>query len=133
MNLKGNCTISFIDSSLTMDELHNILKITPTKIIKKGQVISEAINKSADSNKWMYKEVLNEGEEPSEVITRLLNQLKTENIQRIIQTCNDAVIGLYLNSEYGQMGFELSAENIARLSELKIRFEVHILSLGKVD
>ncbi|GAA0134689.1 hypothetical protein YSY43_15290 [Paenibacillus sp. YSY-4.3] len=101
MSLKGNCTISFIDSSLTMDEIHNILKITPSKIITKGQVISEAINTRADSNKWMYKEVLNEGEEPSEVITRLLNQLQKENVQRITQTCNDAVIGLYLNSEYG--------------------------------
>lgn len=132
MNIRGKCTISFINSTLTNEEINNLLKLSATKIVNKGQIISKALKKSAESDKWIYKEEVIGGEEPSQTLIRLLNRLEKDKMKYIIKSCTDAVIGLYLNSDYGQLGLELSTENIEILSKLNIRLEIHILSFGMV-
>jgi len=132
LDIRGNCTISFIDSTLTNEVINSMLQLTPTKIVNKGQIVSEVLKKRAESNKWIYREPLIGEEEPHQTLTRLLNRLESEKARYVIKSCNDAVIGLYLNSDYGQLGFELSIETIAKLSQLKVRLEIHILSFGMV-
>lgn len=133
LGIRGNCTLSFIDCSLTTEEINNILELSPTKTVKKGQIISEILKKKSDSNRWIFKETFVEGEQLSNTLTRLINRLDSKRIQDVTKFCTDAAIGIYLNSEYGQIGFELPTETITLLSKLSLRIEVHILSFGMVE
>lgn len=133
LNIRGNCTLGFVDSSLTNDEISIKLNLLPSTIIKKGQVVSHVLKKKSNSNRWLYKEPILEGEQVFQTLSRLLNRIDFENLNRVTKKCEDSFIGVHLNSKYGQMGFELPSETIILLSKLGIRLDVHILSFGMVD
>lgn len=133
MNIRGNCTLGFIDSKLTINEINTMLNLLPTTFIEKGQIISEALKKKSDANRWLYKEPIQEGEQVSQTLFRLLSRLDSGEIHNVVKVCKDSFIGVYLNSDYGQFGFELPSETIGLLSKLEVRLDVHILSFGMVE
>jgi hypothetical protein len=133
LNIRGNCTLGFIDSKLTINEINTMLNLLPTTVIEKGQIISEVLKKKSDANRWLYKEPILDGEQVSQTLARLLSRLDSGQIHNVIKVCKDSFIGIYLNSDYGQIGFELPSETISLLSKLEIRLDVHILSFGMVE
>ncbi|WP_018751029.1 DUF4279 domain-containing protein [Paenibacillus sanguinis] len=133
MNIKGSCTLGIVNSNLTKGEISSSLNLLPTTTIEKGQMISETLKKKSDASRWLYKEPIQEGEQVSKTLSRLLNRIDARGIHNVIKHCEDCFIGVYINSEYGQIGFELPSETIILLSKLGIRLDIHILSFGMVD
>ncbi len=74
-----------------------------------------------------------EGEQLYKTLSRLLNQIDIGQINNVKNNSEDCYIAVYINSEYGQIGFELPSETILLLSKLEIRLDVHVLSFGMVD
>lgn len=130
MSIRGNCALCFTDSQLNHSEISRILKLTPSTVIERGQVISEALKKKSDTSKWIYKEPILQGEEVSQTFTRLLERLDHEAVNNIIRKSNNSCIAIYINSEMAQIGFELSNKAINLLSKFDLRLDIHILSFG---
>lgn len=133
MSIRGNCALCFTDSLLNHSEISRILKLTPSTVIERGQVISEALKKKSDTSKWIYKEPILQGEEVSQTLTRLLERLDHEAINNIIRKSNNSCIAIYINSEMAQIGFELSNKAINLLSKFDLRLDIHILSFGLAE
>lgn len=133
MSIRGNCALCFTDSQLNHSEISRILKLTPSTVIERGQVISEALKKKSDTSKWIYKEPILQGEEVSQTLTRLLERLDHEAINNIIRKSNNSCIAIYINSEMAQIGFELSNKAINLLSKFDLRLDIHILSFGLAE
>lgn len=133
MDVRGNCTLCLVDSRLSVDEINSALELEPKTLIKKGQMISKALNKKSDTNRWIYEETILDGEQVSQTLTRLLSRLDVGKICYVANYCRDLFISVYLNSDYGQIGFELPTEVIGLLNRVGLRLDVHILSFGIVD
>lgn len=133
LRLRGNCALCITDSQLNHSEISGILKLTPSTVIERGQVISEALKKKSDTSKWIYKEPILQGEEVSQTLTRLLERLDHEAINNIIRKSNNSCIAIYINSEMAQIGFELSNKVINLLSKFDLRLDIHILSFGLAE
>lgn len=133
MSIRGNCALCFTDSQLNHSEISRILKLTPSTVIERGQVISEALKKKSDTSKWIYKEPILQGEEVSQTLTRLLERLDHEVINNVIRKSNNSCIAIYINSEMAQIGFELSNKAINLLSKFDLRLDIHILSFGLAE
>ncbi|MCE5173714.1 DUF4279 domain-containing protein [Paenibacillus profundus] len=133
MSLKGSCTLSFINCKYSELEINQIINLSATTVITKDQLVSKALNERAKHNAWLYKEKIQENNAPSDALEQLLSKLDIVKIQSIIDSCDEAFINLFLNTDYGQLGFELTPRVITLLSKLNLKLEIHVISFGRVE
>jgi hypothetical protein len=128
----GNCSIIIRGHELNINEIENNLKIKPSRVVRKGEVISNVIGES-EYDLWAYEIKLNETQKPGQVLEdllSLLNPCKTY-IQHIAKY-TDVRMKCYVQSDYAQINFELSPSIMSELANMEIKLEISILSWGGV-
>ncbi|MDQ6597870.1 DUF4279 domain-containing protein [Bacillus salipaludis] len=117
---------------LVPDEITKKLNLKPSSVKRKGELLTKDI-KMKDSY-WSYKVKFKINEELNQALEEFLDTLLPYKafISEITEIY-DAYIYFGLSSNLGQLGFELHPETLQALADLKIRFEVHIISYGEVE
>jgi hypothetical protein len=117
---------------LVPDEITKNIKLKPSEVKRKGEVITKDI-KMKDSY-WSYQVKFKGYDELEQTLEKLLSTLSPyKAFVREISEVYDAYIFFGLRSNLGQMGFELRPKTLQVLAHLNIRFEVHIISYGEVE
>jgi hypothetical protein len=133
--MEGEFVFSIIDSNLNFEEINKNLTITPTKTIKKGQMIGKTKNIEAPYDIWSFEMKFDDGETFNECFDRLINEFLpfSKFIKEISTSFYKVGLSCYIRSDFGQLGFELSVKNIILLKEIGIPIEFHVLSFGLVE
>jgi len=118
---------------LSFVSIENRLSLTPTRLTRKGQIVSKVIG-PAISDVWVH-EVQREGQETqSETLKRLVKKLSPHRLFiRDLAHSAEVRIRCFVQSDYAQVGLELEPEAIAELAHLSVKFDIAILSWGGVN
>ncbi|WP_165976258.1 DUF4279 domain-containing protein [Bacillus salipaludis] len=117
---------------LSPDEITKMLNLKPSKVRKKGEIITKDI-KMKDSY-WNYQVKFKGYDELNQALEKFLSTLLPyKAFIREISEGFDAYIFFSLRSNLGQIGFDLQPKTLRALGDLNIRFEVNILSYGEVE
>lgn len=132
MNFKGSCALSIINSNFTNQEISSKLGVAATSEVSKGQIVSKVLNKKAKYNKWIFERTIQAS--VNETLNEIFELVESnlESYYEIEKKSESIELALYLRSDYGQIGFNMSKEIIHELSKLKVELDVHILSFGAV-
>ncbi|OIK14207.1 hypothetical protein BIV60_11910 [Bacillus sp. MUM 116] len=114
------------------DEISKKLNLKPSKVRKKGEIITKDI-KMKDSY-WNYQVKFKGYDELNQALEKFLSiLLPYKAFIREISEVYDTYIFFSLRSNLGQLGFDLHPKTLRALADLNIRFEVNILSYGEVE
>jgi len=121
------------DENLNFEMLENKLGISHTKVIKKGQLV--LVDKKSSQDVWIYKKKAKSVGNLSESLISFLNEIlpHSEYLKEIKETYDEVNLSCFLRSDFGQMGFELTADTIKLLEKLNLSIDFHILSFGLVE
>ena len=132
MYFNGKICFSILDSANFDETITDRIGFQPTKIIKKGkQLVGQQM---APYSIWMY-DVEFDDDNFNEVLSKLthfLQQYKISIVDMALQYTR-VEINFYINTRYGQFGFSLPSVELAKISELGIDINFHLLSYGEVD
>lgn len=133
MKVNGDLVFSVVDSELNLSDIEDILPLRPSKIIVKGQKITEKF--ISERNIFSYTNNIKSYEDIQVVLTCFLDNLISyhEQVKSMINQYEEVKVDFYLRSDYGQMGFVLDSTHIKKLATLGLNFNVHILSFGYVE
>ncbi|WP_138753543.1 DUF4279 domain-containing protein [Paenibacillus sinopodophylli] len=123
------CSLLIRGDDLNKESISNGLNLNPTNYILKGQQIKKTKFK-APKDIWTYEVKLVNEELPNTVLYNLISKLKHSKNYIINTSFEDICIRLYLQSDLAQIYFDIEPNVLKELAELKIRFEVSILSWG---
>lgn len=135
MEFKGKFTLSICDVSLDFVKIEQNIKIVPTKIIKKGQLIGRLKNREAPYDIWLYEIKITNEKDKFEGLRKLLNEMYpyVKYIREIKKIYSQVTINCYLRSHFGQIGFEITEEVIMLIEKFGLGINFHILSFGEVE
>jgi hypothetical protein len=132
MSVHGSFTFIIRGNDLDFDYIAANMKLQPTSTKIKGQPVTKVGKMPND--KWSYKVTYMGYEELHIGLETFLNDLQpSKEFIREISKVHDVYIFFSFCSDFAQMGFVLQPTVIQALAELKIRFEVHVLSFGMVE
>lgn len=129
--MKGSITLIISNDVLNMIELKKFIKLKPTRFINKGDLL--LLNKIADCDRWIYEKKFSEND-MEQVIDTFFERLCSNNlsVKDFIKTVNvNLKIGIV--SEYGQIGFSLTNNQISVIQSLGLHIDFDIISFGMVD
>jgi len=133
VNYTGSCSLIIKSNKLDIDEISKNLKLKPSSVSRKGDVISKVVG-AVQSDIWVYKIKTQDDEELSSIIGKLLEIIRpSTNYLKTIATTEDVCIRCYIQSDLAQIFFELPSKLIQQLSDLYIRLELSILSWGGAE
>lgn len=133
MTYTGSCSFIIKGDGLNFAEINERLKIEPSSISRKGEIISKSMGK-IPNDVWIYEMKLKADEEPSKVVEKLVEVLKpSASFIKTISSSEDVCLRCYIQSDYAQIFFDFSPKVIQDLAQLNIRLEVSILSWGGVE
>lgn len=129
---QGFFSFNIRGEDLNPNEITKILNLNPTRVKHKGEVIFKE-DKMKDTL-WSNTAKYNGYDELDQVLNDFLSTLlQRKNIIDELKKIYDTYIFFSFTSNLGQLGFELSPHVLKQLSDLGVRFEVHILSYGEVE
>jgi len=132
MSTSGNCSLVIRGHELNFKEIEENLKIKPSRIIKKGQVVSEVIGES-EFDIWVLEIKFKEEEIPNNILAEVISVLTPYKVYiQGLSKWSDVRIKCYVQSKYAQINFELYPNVINELSSMGIKLEISILSWGGV-
>lgn len=128
----GNCCLMIRGNDLYFDEIEKNLEIKPSRMVKKGELVSKVVGKS-QYDLWTYEIKINETNPPNLILKQLLSKLNPckAYLQKISMSA-DILIKCYVQSDYAQISFEFLPDVLKELANLDIKLEISILSWGKV-
>lgn len=128
----GWCVLTIIGCpDLNLEEINSKLSITPTRMMRRGE-INNIVDEPVKKDIWTYKVKITE--EPNSSLNELLKILMSKiDFITEISSFADVYVRCYIQSDLAQIGFNFSPDTIKMLAKLNIRFEISILSWGKVE
>ncbi|WP_310829388.1 DUF4279 domain-containing protein [Paenibacillus pedocola] len=132
--MTGSFSFSIYDDSLDFGEISTLLHTPPSSVIKKGEKLKRG-STVAPYDSWHLQEKF-QGDGVDEAALVLLLQKLTpfqKEIAYLQQKYQNVILNTYLQSNFGQVGFNLSAETIRQLSLTGLEMGIHILSYGGVE
>jgi hypothetical protein len=133
MSISGSFTLLIRSDRLNLDDITNNIGLKPTGSKSKGESISKALNQNMRDNLWQYQVKYDESDNPNNVLDEFLSLLTTKS--KFIQKASkeyEVHLTWFLQSDYAQMGVVLKPDVLKKLADLKLQFELHILSWGGV-
>ena len=128
--MQGFVTLAVSGESLNFDLINKLIGLSPDRIIKKGEEMS--LKKISLEDKCIYKLKFQSNDFNEKVNIFLCSLMKSkENFDNVIEIAN-VELNIYINSNFGQIGYTLTKDNICKLYELGIDVQFHILSFGEV-
>lgn len=129
----GICSLIIRGNKIDFGEIDINLKVKPTKIIKRGDVLSKTIGPS-QYDIWIYEIKHDESGDPNKTLKNLLSIFKPSgDFLRMTSKSIDVSVKCFVQSDLAQIGFEFSPEVIRDLADIGIKFELSILSWGGVE
>lgn len=129
----GNCSLVIRGTEIDFGEIDINLKIKPTRIIRRGDVLSKTIGPS-QYDIWIYEIRHDESGDPNKTLKTLLSIFKSSgDFLRMTSKLVDVSVKCFVQSDLAQIGFEFSPEVIKNLADIGIKFELSILSWGGVE
>ncbi|HZH59189.1 MAG TPA: DUF4279 domain-containing protein [Metabacillus sp.] len=128
----GSITFIIRGNQLDFDDITKNLKVQPTDISNKGEILPGGTEILEDA--WFYEVKMEKCEEPNNSFKRLLDVLtSSESFIRNLSKLNNLCIRCYIQTDFAQIYLDFSPEIIQRLANLDIRLEFSILSWGGVE
>ncbi|MVP00831.1 DUF4279 domain-containing protein [Paenibacillus lutrae] len=130
MNPLGNCSLSISASNLNF-ELLNRLKVVPTTVVRRGQLITT--KSAAPYDIWILEVDVTEQISIDLALEKLIHPLrKAKQELNFIKNQYEVTLNCYLRSDYGQLGIQISPAVIQLIGELELGLNFHILSYSGV-
>lgn len=128
----GDCSILIYSVDYTPKMITDILGINPTSYVFRETAV-DGSNFPIKKNAWFYKidftSLDNIDFSLNQVLTIFLT--KQNNFDRLLDA--EIKIRCFINSDYAQIGFKLSADTLKLLALTKKDFEVSIFSGGGIE
>jgi hypothetical protein len=132
VDINGEFVLTIIDSRDMFIEQSFTEKFESVDLVKKGQPI--LANEIAEKNVWLYTVEFNSYINFAEQFRLFVNKL-SENILHIdeLKSRFETIkIGVFIRSDYAQLGYSVPSEILYDLAKLKLDLEFHVLSFGMV-
>lgn len=129
----GSCSLVIRGDNLNLIEVGNNLHIEPSRVVKKGEIISKTIGES-QYDVWTYEIGFDANKTPDRALEEILSTISpSKNYLQSLACTADVKIKCYVQSNYAQIGFELSPKVLKELASMNIKLEISILSWGGVE
>ena len=118
---------------LDMEELTACLRLQPTRIIHKGEVVGRIpAPLLAGQDQWIYTCPLTETYDADTTLISLLTDLQQvkDELHALSATGNTVTLQLYVKSDHAHMFYRLMPETLTHLVALGIPLEISSFSWG---
>lgn len=132
MSNSGYCSLILKGNKLDLDLIEETLNISSSEKHKKGEIFNSIIGE-VQYDFIRFNEKMDGKYNPNETLIRLLNKL-IENEEFLKELSKKACIYItcYVQSDYAQVNYMLSADTLKKIAQLGIGLEISILSWGGV-
>ncbi len=128
--MQGYMALIIEGEGLNFQFLNTFIGLEPSRTVKKGQkIIGERVSLK---DRWMYRIEFLEDDFSEKVFQFIEAIYGQKDIISQVRKTATVEINFYINSEEGQFGYTLSAEQLNMISSLGININFHILSFGSV-
>lgn len=128
----GYCSLIIKGDDLDLDLIADTLKITASEKRKKGEIINSVIGE-IQYDFIRFDEKMSGKYNPDKTLIALLNKLMDyEVFLKNLSVSACVYIKCYVQSDYAQIGYMLSAMTLSKIAQLGIDLELSILSWGGV-
>ncbi len=120
-------------SDLPMEEIGKLLELTPTRVVRKGDLLNRLPEIRAQDDEWIYMIDLDtpvgRDENMSVFLQHLISHRKALDT---IAVYGEARLRLRVQSDYAQMVYGLEKETIHELDDAGLDLDVASVSWGEV-
>lgn len=128
--MQGYMALTIEGEGLNFQFLNSFIGLEPNRTVKKGQkIIGERVSLK---DRWMYRIEFLEDDFSEKVFQFIEKILGKKDIISQVRETATVEINFYINSQKGQFGYTLSAEQLNKISSFGININFHILSFGNV-
>lgn len=129
----GSSSLIIRGDKLNIEEIEENLQIKPSRLVRKGEVISKIIGES-QQDIWIYEKKNDDNEMPLNSLKSILSSISSsKGYLHNLANYAELTIKCYVQSEYAQISFKISPSVLKKLASMNIEFEVSILSWGGVE
>lgn len=120
-------------NDLPMEEISARLALTPTRTIRRGEVLNELPRIEATADEWMHAVALFTPEGEDEGLKNLLTHLRAHRaeLDALKERCQ-ITLRLNVQSDYARMAYSLMPETLAQLVEIGLPLSISSLSWGEI-
>lgn len=131
---EGRFSLILAGADLPAEEIEALLKIPPTRIIRKGDVLNKLPLIVAESDEWEHTISLTNAESTDTALNDLLAQiiLHTADLKTFADRGLSVRLRMYVQSDYAQMTYRLMPETLSRLVATGLPLEVSSMSWGEI-
>lgn len=132
---EGRFSLILTGADLPAEEIESLLKIPPTRIIRKGDVLNRLPLMVAESDEWAHTISLTNAESTDTALNDLLAQiiLHTADLKAFADRGMSVRLRMFVQSDYAQMTYRLMPETLSRLVATGLPLEVSSMSWGEID
>ena len=132
MSNNGYCSLIITGDNLNLDLIAETLKIEVTEKRRKGEIFNRVIGE-VQRDFIRFDEKMNGKYNPDKILVKLLNKLMdNEDFLKNLSKNSCIYIKCYIQSDYAQVNYVLSAQTLSKIAQLGIDLEISVLSWGGV-
>ncbi len=122
-----------IGADLPMDEISDMLRIQPTSVIRKGDIINKLPRMVAGEDEWVYAHDLESPHGRDEIMKGILEKLREsrEGLEKVKQF-GEVRLRLRVQSDYAQMAYCLMPETLSDLASIGLPLDISSISWGEI-
>lgn len=132
MSNSGYCSLIITGDKLDFDFIEDTLKIKASEKRKKGEIVNKIIGEM-ESDFIRFTEKMNGQYNPDKTLNNLLDKLI--NYEAFLKKLSESAciyIRCYVQSDYAQIHYILSATTLSKITQLGIDIDFSIFSWGGV-
>ena len=131
---EGRFSLTLEGVDLPEAAIEQKLKIKPSRIIRKGDVLNRLPLMVAECDEWAHTIDLTNSQNTDAALNDLLAQiiLHTGDLKEFAEAGIQVKLRLYVQSDYAQMSYRLMPETLSRLVATGLPLEVSSMSWGEL-
>lgn len=132
MSNSGYCSLIITGNKLELDLIAETLKIEVSEKRRRGEIFNRVIGE-VQRDFIRFDEKMNGKYNPDKILATLLNKLMdNEDFLKNLSKNSSIYIKCYVQSDYAQVNYVLSAKTLNKIVQLGIDLEISVLSWGGV-
>jgi hypothetical protein len=132
MSNSGYCSLIITGDKLELDLIAETLKIEVSEKRRRGEIFNRVIGE-VQRDFIRFDEKMNGKYNPDKILATLLNKLMdNEDFLKNLSKNSSIYIKCYVQSDYAQVNYVLSAKTLNKIVQLGIDLEISVLSWGGV-
>lgn len=127
-------TLILEGNDLPVERIGETLKLQPTRVIRKGEVLNRLPLMVAEQDEWDLTIDLSDTQGTDTALNDLLAQLIVHagDLKAFAEEDISVKLRLYVQSDYAQMSYRLMPETLTRLVATGLPLEVSSMSWGEI-